>query len=166
MRKVLVFLVFLRSFPASALMAVLLLRFIIWSPASFADDLRLDACIVAAANYRHIEPALLKAIAIQESGLNLAAVNRNNMNGSVDRGPFQINSSWLPTLKKHGITVIQLYDPCTSAYVAAWILANAINRYGPTWRAVGAYNSPTEANRKNYARHIQQHYSRLLNSQR
>jgi soluble lytic murein transglycosylase-like protein len=137
-----------------------------WSAASWADDPRLEACIVAAANYRHIDPSLLKAIAIQESGLNLWAVNRNNANGSVDHGPFQINSSWLPKLKKHGITVAQLYDPCISAYVAAWILADSINRHGATWRAVGAYNSPRESNQRNYARTIRQHYTRLLNTQR
>lgn len=120
---------------------------------------------MAAANYRHIDPSLLKAIAIQESGLNLRAVNRNNKNGSVDHGPFQINSSWLPKLKKHGITVAQLYDPCISAYVAAWILADSINRHGATWRAVGAYNSPTEANRLIYAKYIRTHYTRLLAGQ-
>ena len=137
----------------------------VWSSVCWADDPRLEACIVAAANYRHIDPSLLKAIAIQESGLNLRAVNRNNKNGSVDHGPFQINSSWLPKLKKHGITVAQLYDPCISAYVAAWILADSINRHGATWRAVGAYNSPTEANRLIYAKYIRTHYTRLLAGQ-
>lgn len=136
-----------------------------WSATSWADSQKLESCIVAAANYRHLDPALLKAIAIQESGLNLKAVNRGNSNGSVDHGPFQINSAWLPRLKKQGITVDQLYDPCISAYVAAWILADAINRHGATWRAVGAYNSPTESNRKKYATLIQKHYRRLLSSQ-
>lgn len=144
----------------------LLLCVLLWSPTSWATDPRLEACIVAAANYRHIDPALLKAIAIQESGLNLNAVNRSNKNGTVDHGPFQINSSWLPTLKRHGITVAQLYEPCPSAYVAAWLLADAISRFGATWRAVGAYNSPTEVRRKDYARLIERHYTRLLNSQR
>lgn len=144
----------------------LLLSVLLWSSASWATDPILEGCIVAAANYRHIDPALLKSIAIQESGLNLNAVNRSNKNGTVDHGPFQINSSWLPTLKRHGITVAQLYEPCPSAYVAAWLLADAISRFGPTWRAVGAYNSPTEARRKDYARLIERHYTRLLNSQR
>lgn len=136
------------------------------SAASLAGDPRLEACIIAAANYRHIDPSLLKAIAIQESGLNLKAVNRANSNGSVDHGPFQINSGWLPRLRKQGITVDQLYDPCISAYVAAWILADAISRHGATWRAVGAYNSPTESNRKKYATLVQKHYMQLLSGQR
>lgn len=129
-----------------------------------ADPSRLEACIVSAANYRGIDPALLKAIAIQESGMNPNAVNRNNKNGSVDHGAFQINSGWLTTLKRNGITQAQLYDPCVAAYVAAWILAQEIHRHGPTWRAVGAYNSPTEANQKIYARRIQELYTTLSNS--
>lgn len=138
----------------------------IWSPVSWADDAKLEACIVLAANYRHIDPSLLKAIAIQESGLNIRAVNRSNSNGSVDHGPFQINSSWLPKLRKQGITVEQLYDPCISAYVAAWLLASAINQHGSTWRAVGAYHSPTESNRRKYAALIKKHYTKLLSAQR
>lgn len=128
-------------------------------------DPRLEACIVQAANYRGIQPQLLKAIAIQESKLNLKAVNRSNSNGSVDHGPFQINSWWLPELRKRGITEAQLYDPCVSAYVAAWILKQEIIRHGPTWRAVGAYNSPTEANRQRYARYVQHYYQQLISSQ-
>lgn len=139
----------------------------VWSTASWADDPQLDACIVAAANYRHLDPALLKAICTQESGCNRLAVHPKNKDGSVDYGAFGINSSWLPKLKKKGITLAHLTDgSCTSAYVAAWLLADAINRFGPTWRAVGAYNSPTEANRQIYAILIQQHYTRLLANQR
>lgn len=128
-------------------------------------DPRLEACIVQAANYRGIQPQLLKAIAIQESGLNVNAVNRSNKNGTVDHGPFQINSGWLPQLRKRGITEAQLYDPCISAYIAAWILKQEINRHGATWRAVGAYNSPTEVNRQRYAGYVQKHYLRLISSQ-
>lgn len=95
--------------------------------------------------------------------MNPRAVNRNNQNGSVDIGLFQINSSWLPKLKKQGITEQQLYDGCVSAYVAAWILAHEINTHGLTWRAVGAYNSPTEANRKIYASRIQALYTSISN---
>ena len=153
-----------KSFVWSWLCAIGLIT-VLWSEAPLAEDARLEACIVLADNYRHIDPALLKAIAIQVSGLNLKAVNRNNSNGSVDHGPFQINSSWLPKLKKQGITVEQLYDPCISAYVAAWILADAINEHGSTWRAVGAYNSPTESRRITYATLIQKHYAKLLSSQ-
>lgn len=138
-----------------------------WPSTTWADGQRLQACIVAAANYRHQDPLLLKAISYQESGFRLDAVNHNrDKNGkikSTDHGPFQINSQWLPKLKKHGITEAQLYDPCVSAHVAAWLLSDAIKRYGSTWRAVGAYNSPTEPKQKIYATLVKKHYTRFRN---
>jgi soluble lytic murein transglycosylase-like protein len=141
--------------------AALLLLCSLCPMAVLADQARIERCIASAAQYRHQDPKLLKAIAVQESGMNPSAVNRNNKNGSVDIGLFQINSSWLPKLKKQGITERQLYDGCVSAYVAAWILAHEIDTHGLTWRAVGAYNSPTESNRKIYAQRIQQVYTDL-----
>lgn len=131
-----------------------------------ADQTRIESCITSAAIYRNQDPKLLMAIAVQESGLNPNAVNRGNKNGSVDHGLFQINSAWLPTLARHGITERQLYDPCIASYVAAWILAQEIDRHGPTWRAIGAYNSPTETNQKIYARRIQALYARLMHDTR
>lgn len=133
---------------------------------AFAGQPNVEQCIVEAAHYRGQDPKLLKAIAVQESGMNPNAVNRNNKNGSVDIGLFQINSSWLAKLKSQGITETQLYDGCISAYVAAWILANEINTHGSTWRAVGAYNSPTESKRKIYASRIQTLYTSLSNGQK
>lgn len=134
------------------------------SPVPDARAGRLDACLQSAATYQRIDPALLKAIAVQESGMNPRAVNQNK-NGSKDHGVFQINDTWLPTLKKFGITQADLYDPCVSAYVGAWVLAQAIAQHGPTWRAVGAYNagnSPKrEAARIRYAKTIMSQYVKI-----
>jgi soluble lytic murein transglycosylase-like protein len=126
------------------------------------DQARIESCIVSAAKYRHQDPKLLKAIALQESGMNPSLVSGRNKNGTVDIGLFQINSGWLPKLKKLGITERQLYDGCVSAYVGAWILAHEVNTHGATWRAVGAYNSPTESIRKIYAQSVHQRYMKLL----
>jgi soluble lytic murein transglycosylase-like protein len=141
--------------------AALLLLCSVCPMAVWADQQRIERCILSAAQYRHQDPKLLKAIALQESGMNPSLVSGRNKNGTVDIGLFQINSSWLPKLKKQGITERQLYDGCVSAYVAAWILAHEIDTHGLTWRAVGAYNSPTEANRKIYAQRIQERYINL-----
>ena len=56
---------------------------------------------------------------------------------------MQINTIWLPQLKKMGISREMLKDACTSTYVGAWILSQNIKRFGYTWRAIGAYNSAT-----------------------
>ena len=109
------------------------------------------ACWEEAAAYYGVNPYLLYAIAKTESGLRPDAINRGNKNGSYDIGLMQINSSWLPTLRKHGIEEKQLYDPCTNIQVGAWILAHNMQRLGVTWNAVGAYNARDAALRTRYA---------------
>lgn len=110
-------------------------------------------CLAKAASLHKVDFKLLKAIATVESRMNPNAINRNS-NGSADRGLMQINDYWLPTLAKFGIKTNDLFEPCNSAYVGAWILAHSIKTHGPTWRAVGAYNSPTEKNRQIYAEKV------------
>lgn len=111
---------------------------------------QVHACWDEAANKYGVNAYLLYAIAKTESSLNSKAVNRNK-NGSYDIGLMQINSFWLPTLRKHGLTEKQLYDPCTSIQVGAWILAQNIRRLGNSWDAVGAYNSSNPKFRLQYA---------------
>jgi soluble lytic murein transglycosylase-like protein len=111
------------------------------------------ACWEAAAARHGVNPWLLVAIARTESGLNPAAVNRN-ANGSRDIGLMQINSSWLPLLRRHGISEQQLYDPCTSIHVGAWVLAQNMRRMGNSWEAVGAYNARDPERRLRYAQKV------------
>ena len=107
----------------------------------------------AAARYR-VNSALLYAIAQTESGLNPLAVGRNP-NGSRDIGLMQVNSAWLPKLAEYGISERDLFQPCTSIHVGAWLLARNIYRYGYTWEAVGAYNAVTPSKRSAYIRKVQ-----------
>ncbi|WP_229632083.1 lytic transglycosylase domain-containing protein [Pseudoduganella violaceinigra] len=113
-----------------------------------------QACWEEAAQWYRVNPYLLYAIAKTESGLNPAAINRNK-NGSYDIGLMQINSSWLPTLRKHGVQEKDLYDPCTSIQVGAWILSQNMQRMGVTWEAVGAYNAVSPEKRIKYAKKVQ-----------
>jgi soluble lytic murein transglycosylase-like protein len=117
----------------------------------FADSrVEVDSCMAKAAALHHVDLSLLRAIAKVESNMNPKAVGKNT-NGSSDTGLMQINDWWLPTLAKHGIKKSDLLDACTSAYVGAWILARSIQQHGLTWRAVGAYNSPTPKYQQIYA---------------
>ena len=118
---------------------------------ALADSrIEVDDCMAKAAAHHRVDLNLLRAIAKVESGMNPKAVGRNS-NGSTDTGLMQINDWWLPTLAKFGIKKSDLLDTCTSAYVGAWILAKSIQQHGLTWRAVGAYNSPTPKNQQIYA---------------
>ena len=99
----------------------------------------------AAAPYAHLgmTPRLLQAMATTESSGNPRAMNMSHIKrtGSYDIGLMQINSRWLPTLAKFGITERDLYEPCQNVIVGAWILAPLLQQYGPGWEAVGAYNA-------------------------
>lgn len=115
-----------------------------------------ESCMKTAAEKYSLSYDLLWAIAKQESGFNPRAVNVNT-NGSMDIGAFQINTAWLPTLAKFGITRASLFDFCTSAHVGAWVLAQNIRTYGNTWNAVGAYNAKSPAKRMVYIKKISRH---------
>lgn len=110
-------------------------------------------CIDDAASFQHVNVGLMRAIAQVESGTQTHAINRNS-DGTVDIGLMQINSSWLPRLAREGISEQSLFDPCTNAYVGAWILSENIRQYGPTWSAIGAYNASSPDKRLAYARKV------------
>ncbi len=114
-------------------------------------------CLDDAAAFQHVSPALVRAIAQHESGMHARAVNVN-ADGSEDIGLMQINSSWLPTLARYGIGRAQLFNACVNAYVGTWILAANIREFGPSWRAVGAYNARSPQKQMIYAKAI---YRRL-----
>lgn len=113
-------------------------------------------CWDAAAHRYGISSQLLYAIARTESGLDPRAVGTNR-NGSRDIGLMQINSWWLPMLSKFGIRESDLFDPCTSIHVGAWILAQNVARYGYTWEAVGAYNAASPQLRAAYVARVRRH---------
>jgi soluble lytic murein transglycosylase-like protein len=97
-------------------------------------------CFAQAAQRYGVNEALLRAIAKVESNNQPQAVNTNR-DGSMDVGLMQINSRHFPVLARHHITPSALMEPCVNVQVGAWVLAQAIQVHGPTWRAVGAYNA-------------------------
>lgn len=112
------------------------------------------ACFKEAESRYRTPASLLMAISRVESGGNPNAVNCANQNRSCDYGHMQINSGWLRELQKYGITRQHLFDPCTNTHVAAWILADNIQRHGYSWRAVGAYNAKSRRKQDIYAHKV------------
>jgi len=115
----------------------------------------------AAATYQ-IDPYLLLAVAQTESGLhpNIVNVNRtaSGRATSFDMGLMQINSGWLPTLKKYGISRTSLIDPCTNIRVGAWILAGLIQHHGRVWESIGAYNASCNGKNQAMCRRLRSRY--------
>ncbi|MFL9912014.1 lytic transglycosylase domain-containing protein [Paraburkholderia sp. RL17-337-BIB-A] len=110
-------------------------------------------CLDDAAQFHHVNVVLVRAIAQQESGMRASAINVNN-DGTEDVGLMQINSSWLPKLRRYGVTREALFNACVNVYVGTWILASNIRQFGPTWKAVGAYNAVSANKQLVYANNI------------
>lgn len=108
-------------------------------------------CFRDAGSHYGIAPELLIAIAHVESRFDPSASPRNP-DGSWDIGLMQINSRWLQVLQASGLTPESLYEPCTSIWVGAWVLAGNVARYGYDWQAVGAYNAGTATTPSAHAR--------------
>lgn len=105
-------------------------------------------CVVDAAAAYHLPQAPLWAILRVEGGHIGQAVR--NTNGSLDFGPFQVNSSWVPAfrvywkLPSNAVTVAQLRDNgCWNAYAAAAILRVYVDQSHDLGVAIGWYNSHT-----------------------
>jgi len=110
-----------------------------------------DNCWVKSGQKYQIDPWLLYSIGQVESDLNPMAVNNNK--NSTDAGLMQINTNfWLPELKKYQIGKSDLFDPCTSIDVGAWVLKQSFEIFGYSWEGVGAYNAGTSLSPEAYSR--------------
>lgn len=81
-----------------------------------------------------IDPMMLKAIAMTESGLNPKIESPTS-----DIGLMGINRWWLPKLAQRGLSEQDVWEPCTNVHVGAWILQGNYRVLGKNWNAVGAY---------------------------
>lgn len=108
------------------------------------------SCWQGAAAYHGVDIWLLYSVAWVESNMRPGQIGKNK-NGTLDLGMMQINTIWLPELRRYGITREQLLDGCTSIYIGAWIMSKNIRSMGYTWRAIGAYNSKTPSIGYRYA---------------
>lgn len=112
-----------------------------------------------------VDQGILQSIEKKESSGNPRALNINT-DGSRDVGALQINSQHFPLLKSYGISEKDLYRPCRSREVGAWVLAHCQRIFGKTWEAVGCYNAGTSkkdkarAARLDYALRVKSIYTK------
>ena len=128
----------------------------------FNNSDKLKGCWDSAGKTYGVDPWLLMAAAKVESSFKANAINKNK-NNSYDIGMMQINSFWLPTLAKYGITANDLLNPCTSVFVGSWIMAQNIKRFGFNQDGIGAYNSPGNITiRRRYAQAVYTAYNKIV----
>ncbi|MBX8493170.1 lytic transglycosylase domain-containing protein [Pseudomonas cichorii] len=131
-------------------------------------------CFQEAGQRYAVDPLLLEAIGIQESGLQQSVTNKNfDEKGkliSIDYGVMQINTGNANRLIQMGLIRRPedlLKDACFNVQAGAWVLARHLRVCGNTWRCLGSYNagfhpSPKqEAKRLMYAQRIRGIYNRL-----
>jgi hypothetical protein len=106
------------------------------APTAFADWCWQEASLKSG-----VPVEILVSVVSAESSFNPKAVNYNKDKArSKDVGATQINSQWLPVLKRYGINEADLYDACTNLKVGAWLMQRNIDSMGWSWDTVGAHN--------------------------
>lgn len=135
-------------------------------------------CFESAGAKYHIDPLLVKAIAIGESSLRpeVTNINRDKKTGqalSTDYGLMQVNSSHIASLIAQGyIRSSQdlLNRPCLNVQIGTWILAKHFQVCGISWNCLGSYNAgfrkDRHETRESYANRIYAIYRRLLLNER
>jgi soluble lytic murein transglycosylase-like protein len=81
-----------------------------------------------------VKPALAFALALEESGFRVDALNKNG--DSVDRGLFQLNSKSYPGLK-----IQDFYDPQTNSRYGISHLKSCLSQAGNEVAALAMYNA-------------------------
>ncbi|MDR3167539.1 MAG: transglycosylase SLT domain-containing protein [Treponema sp.] len=102
------------------------------------------AIILTNANTFNIPPSLAFALCWEESRYNIMAVSRENRNGSIDRGLFQLNSLSFPQLNAE-----DFFNPSINAYYGLAHLRWCIDVGGSEIAGLAMYNAGTNRVRQN-----------------
>lgn len=142
---------------------------LLWQAAATAALLPEDhRCIEDAAVRHRLPPSLIRAILRVEGG-QPGRVS-GNRNGSFDIGPMQINSLWLPEIRRRGGSLeLILHHRCANIEFGAWLLGRELAGLDPSridhatfWRAVANYHSRTPALNRAYAERVWRAWQREM----
>jgi hypothetical protein len=104
---------------------------------ALTGSLEIAEVVLLNARVQNIAPALAFALCAEESAYNIHAINRN-LNETVDRGLFQLNSASFPELK-----VEEFYDPIVNAWHGLSHLRWCIDNSGNEIAGLAMYNAGT-----------------------
>jgi soluble lytic murein transglycosylase-like protein len=120
----------------------------------------LASIILAKAEAYNISPALAFALCKEESQYTVRAVNRKNVNGSVDRGLFQLNNLSFPHLKE-----ADFFNPETNAHHGMAHLRWCLDTAGSELAALAMYNAgATRVTSNNTPKRTLDYVSRILDA--
>jgi hypothetical protein len=110
-----------------------------------------QVCLVQAVRDYNIPMlGMLSVLAVEGSKVGVATKNNN---GTLDHGPFAINTHWTNKFQQwFGVSESDVRNNfCTNAKAAAYVLRYEINRAkGDFWKGVGRYHSPNESKAQDY----------------
>lgn len=122
-------------------------------------EARVQGCLFAAAEVYRLPPALI-LILLKVEGGRLGAVSGNS-NATVDIGPMQVNTIWVPLVARHWRTtkeaaLLALRDNfCANLEGGSWILRQALDEArGDFWSGVGTYHSHSPVHKDAYLRKV------------
>lgn len=124
-------------------------------PVGISGEQTIGVCIHQASRGHVWLERTLWALRDREGGWIGAVVT--NANGTQDLGPLQVNSSWvneIANLTRRSAVSVRwwlIHDACFNVDVARWIFLSDLAATGGYWKAIGAYNSPTDWRRRRYA---------------
>ena len=120
---------------------------------------RMRGCLTEAAAMHRLPPAMLVVLLNVEGGTP-GRVSRNT-NGTLDLGPMQVNTIWVPRIAAHWRTTpaaayASLRDNlCANLEGGAWILRQATDEAGGDLLAgVGIYHSHNPGHQARYLRQV------------
>ena len=118
-------------------------------------------CVLEAASTANVPASALFAILWVEGGHPGEA--HRNRNGTYDLGPMQINSIWIPALRRAGFTRRDLKDSgCMNVLAGAAILRTQLARSGRLAQALGDYHSRKPAHHNRYLKRIIYFFNQFL----
>lgn len=128
------------------------------------DDANIRECVAKAADVFRVEQSALYLILDVEGG-TLGETSAPNTDGTVDIGPMQVNTWWVPKLEARGITRDALQNNlCINIMAGAWIYAQERRQSKTVAEAIARYHSPSPQHQRVYLGQIEKAIDRRLSA--